>query len=86
MLERQKQNLIGYIKGARYAINTANSVDLCFKKILDNFVVYSKGTTIVNCCLYLPLDVDLIGHSTVIKRKGIKGKKHKKERIGRLKD
>lgn len=86
-LEKQKQDLLAYFKGARYAINTANSMMVVHsKKILDNFAEYVKGKINVIYFLYLPLHVHLIRHSPVFKRKDKKGKKHIKKGKGRLKD
>ena len=86
VLERQKQDLLAYFKGARNAINTANSMVFYSRKILDNFAECVKGKINVTYFLYLPLRVHLIRPSPVFKRKDKKGKKHKKKGKVRLKD
>ncbi len=85
VLERQKQDLLEYFKGARNAINSANSMVFYSKKILDNFAEYVKGKINVTYFLYLPLRVHLTRLSPVFKRKDKKRKKTHKERKGRLK-
>jgi hypothetical protein len=74
VLERKKQDLLAYFKGARYAINIANSMVFYSKKILDSFAEYVKGKINVTYFLYLPLRVHLIRHSPVFKRKEKKEK------------
>ncbi len=85
VLEKQKHDLLAYFKGARYAINTANSMVFYSKKILDNFAEYVKGKINVTYFLYLPLRVHLITPLSCFQKKRQKRKKTQKERKSAIK-
>jgi ABC-type multidrug transport system permease subunit len=69
VLEKQKQDLLAYFKGARYALNTANSMVLYLKKNLDNFAEYVRGDIQVTCFLYLTLRGHMIAFLLFSKEK-----------------